>query len=94
MNQKRFVTEVEARLLAIFNAYERGEDVPPALVFRTEGFIEAGCSMGLVIESDMVALIQRLHKQVFNTELTLIPSDKIHIPSLMKRAPVYPSTHK
>ncbi len=92
MNKKIFIENVETRLLKIFQAYEQGSDVAPAILFRTEGFIEAGCCLGLVTEQDIEELMQGLHQQVFNTELATYSGTGINIPSLMKRAPVYPST--
>jgi hypothetical protein len=92
IDQQQFVKQVEKRLLHIFNAYAQGQDVPPAFVFKTEGFMEVGCSMGLVTEQQMQGLMQTLHREIFHTELPLSAGDGLQIPSAMHRAPVYPST--
>lgn len=92
MTSGQFVNTIEARLLAIFRAYASGEDVPPALIYRTEGFIGAGCSMGLISEQEVQKIMQSLHQQVFKSKFPVMSGGGINIPSLMKRAPVYPST--
>ena len=92
LTQQQFAEAVEARLRAIFSAYAGGEDVAPAQVFRAEGFIEAGCCMGLMTRTQAVELMQTLHRQIIGGDLPALSGDGIHIPFLMKRAPVYPST--
>ena len=88
---------IEDRLLRIFEDYVNGKDVSPAMVFGTEGFIDVCCSSGLVVKEDVALLMANLHQQVFASPLLPMsgdmPGDKIRIPPLMKRAPVYPSTH-
>ena len=93
LNDKQaYVAEVERRLLAIFNAYQDNKDVAPAILFRTEGFIEAGCELGLLTQEQAAALIATVWKSVFGQNLPESASKSIHIPVAMQRAPVYPST--
>lgn len=92
MDQQQFIDSLAERLLGIFNAYANGNDVPPAQVFRTEGFIEAGCCIGLVSEQTVRELMQSLYRQVFDSEFPAMTGPGIQIPPLMRRAPVYPST--
>ena len=92
MDKPFFINQAESRVFAIFSAYEKGADVPPAQVFRAEGFLEAGCSLGYISDIEAAELIRRVHKKVFKTELVATMAEAFHIPSLMKRAPVFPST--
>lgn len=92
LQQQNYIREIESRLSLIFKAYAGGEDVPPARLYRTEGFIEAGCCMGYITEVAVSKLMQRLHQQILGRRLDMAAGSGIHIPALMKRAPVYPST--
>lgn len=83
---------IRARLKGIFVAYQRGEDVPPALRFRAEGFIEAYCELGLISIDEAFELMAQEYKQVFNQSFPFSKEPALTIPVLMKRAPVYPST--
>jgi hypothetical protein len=93
MNKEAFNREIESRFLEIFNAYANGQDVAPAQLYRAEGFCEAGCYLSLATEAELIALMKKIHRQVFNTELSGSNQSGggVRIPSLMKRAPVYPS---
>ena len=92
MNKQQFNIEVESRLLEVFRAFEQGQDVSPATLFRLEGFIEAGCYLGLSAEDEIKAMMQSLHQQVFSQPMLVPVGRGIEIPTMMKRAPVYPST--
>ena len=89
---QNYIAEVESRLLAIFNAYQSNQDVAPAILFRTEGFIEAGCELGLLTQEQAVDLIAVAWRSVFDQTPPESASKSIHIPVAMQRAPVYPST--
>lgn len=85
------MTLLEQKLLDIFAALQRGDDVAPARCYRTEGFAEALVALGVCSESAVAELIARCWKAVFGVEPPehLAP---LSIPATMQRAPVYPST--
>jgi hypothetical protein len=87
-----YITKVESRLSLIFNAYRNNKDIAPAVLFRTEGFIEAGCEMGLITKNQATDLIATAWSRVFEQAMPESNSKLIHIPTAMPRAPVYPST--
>lgn len=92
LDKEQFYSAVSARLMNIFKTYADGGDIAPALLYRTEGFIEAGCELGLVNEEQVNLLMKDLHQQIFHTSMTILEQPGVNIPMLMKRAPVYPST--
>ena len=83
---------LEAKVREIFKRYVDGVDVSPATIYRTEGFVEAGCELGLISQMDAQKTIETVWKEFFDEEIGEQNLKGIHIPSLMERAPVYPST--
>lgn len=92
MISQQIIKEIEERVGAIYQLYSIGEDVPPATLFRTEGFIEAACLMGVVKEDEVLDLMAELHLSYFNSPLKFERGGRVRIQSSMQRAPVYPST--
>lgn len=88
--KERYLEEVEGRLRAILQAFKRGEDVAPALNFRTEGFFEAGVFLGLVSEEQLSELLVRLQREILDVADQRLLADQLVIPMMMKRAPVVP----
>ena len=87
-----FIDEIEAGVMAIFTAYAQNSSVPPATVFRLEGFIEAACILGILTEQEAKKMIQSAWKIVFADPFPDSATTSIMIPAMMQRAPVYPST--
>ncbi|MFT5691950.1 MAG: hypothetical protein ACI92E_001281 [Oceanicoccus sp.] len=92
MNNQQLLSSIEDRLKAIYVDYASGKDVPPAMLFRTEGFMEAACFSGLVNEEEVRSLMVVTQKAVFGHALSNAQEVGLAIHSSMKRAPVYPST--
>lgn len=88
--KERYLQEVECRLITILQAFKRGEDVAPALNFRTEGFFEAGVFLGLVSEEQLSELLVRLQREILDVADQRLLADQLVIPMMMKRAPVVP----
>jgi hypothetical protein len=91
VNQNDFIQRVEQRLRDIFLEYNNGCDVPPARLFRLEGYIEAGRDVGLISQQQACDLICSAWREVLNCELPVCAENTIQIPAVMQRAPVYPS---
>lgn len=92
MKKQQLLSSIEGRLKTIYVDYASGKDVPPATLFRTEGFLEAACFSGLVKEEEIRSLMLVAQKAVFGHALSNTQEDGLTIHSSMKRAPVYPST--
>ncbi|MEH6558781.1 MAG: hypothetical protein V7459_10835 [Oceanicoccus sp.] len=90
-NRHDFIETVEQRLKAVFLEYNKGCDVPPARVFRLEGYIEAGRDVGLISQQQACDLIRSAWREVLRCELPVCAENTIQIPAAMQRAPVYPS---
>ncbi len=92
-------SEIRKRLLGMFSALARGEDVPPGTALRTEGLMEAALLTGHATIDELDALLLDCFNEAnpADSELTLEPDWREfypfpQIPLRMKRAPVYPST--
>jgi hypothetical protein len=57
---------IKQRLVLIFTAYQRGEDVSPAQLYRAEGVVEACCDLGLTTQDQALRLMDDTYQQVFN----------------------------
>ena len=88
--KERYLPEAERRLRDILLAFKRGEDVAPALNFRTEGFFEAGVFLGLVTEQQLSELLARLQREVLDIADQRLLADQLSIPVMMRRAPGIP----
>lgn len=91
--------EIRQRLIDMFSALARGEDVPPGIALRTEGLMEAAVLVGQATVGGLDALVLACFKEANppGNELTLDSDWREfypfpQIPLRMKRAPVYPST--
>lgn len=91
MNRDGCIVQIERRLSEIFTAYAEGRDVAQGQLFRTEGFIEASCSLELLTEAQAQALIVASYEKILKKTFPL-QSAGIQIPVAMQRAPVYPSS--
>lgn len=91
-SKTEFIDEVEAGVRAIFTAYMKNSSVPPATVFRLEGFIQAGCVLGIFTEDEAKKMIQSAWEVVFAQPFPDSATKSIMIPTMMQRAPVHPST--
>ncbi len=98
IDPEAFLQEVRERITAIFTDYHNGNDVPPGMRLRLEGFIQAGLRFALVDRSAVEKILVDTHQQVFGAPMpesfpSFDEADQIiPIPPLMQRAPVYPST--
>lgn len=92
MKKQQLLNSIEDRLKAIYVSYASGKDVPPATLFRTEGFLEAACFSGFVNEEEIKSLMVLTQKTIFGRALSNGQGVGLTIHSAMKRAPVYPST--
>jgi hypothetical protein len=88
-----YLAELEARLLAFFEDQADGLDIPPAVLYRLEGFIEAGVIAKFINAAEIKSRLCELAQRYANTEVAaLYRSDERLILHLhMPEAPVYPS---
>lgn len=91
VNANDFTQTIERRLRDIFLAYSNGRDVPPAGLFRLEGYIEAGRDAGLISQQQACDLIRSAWQEVLCCEFPEVAENTIQIPTAMLRAPVIPS---
>ena len=87
-----FIDQIESELMAVFTAYAQNNSVPPATVFRLEGFIEAACVLGMLTEDEAKLMIQSAWQAVFTEPFPDSAKKSIMIPTMMQRAPVYPTS--
>jgi hypothetical protein len=91
------------RLDAIYARLAAGEDLPPALRLKAEGYAEAGLELGLASAGDVAALIDAAHLERYGVPVAdcfpysarecIDPATRcVRIPARMRRAPVYPTT--
>ncbi|MFT5580266.1 MAG: hypothetical protein ACI9WS_003028 [Paraglaciecola psychrophila] len=92
MSDQPLITVISDRIEDIYRRWAKGEDVPPALVFRTEGFIEAACLIQAVSAEEVLAVMETLHQQQFKRAMSGCGESPIRIHSTMQRAPVFTST--
>ncbi len=91
VNRDDFIQTIDQRLRDVFLEYNSGRDVPPARLFRLEGYIEAGCDAGLISQQQACDLIRSKWQEVLRSEFPPSAKNAIHIPVAMQRAPVIPS---
>jgi len=65
MNRENYLTEVEKRINGIFSASKEGYKTPPVERHRLEGFMNAGVFMGIVDNSELSSLMDKIHMRVF-----------------------------
>ena len=90
-----YQSQLQERLEDYFKRYADGLDVTPAMRFGTEGYIQAGLDLALITPEDVVALKQQAYRQFsgsIDTAVLAALSGDHYLPSIMKRAPVKPST--
>lgn len=92
LSSDSYLELLKAKVGEIFKRYVDGVDVSPATIYRAEGFIEAGCELGLISQEDAQKAIEAAWKEFFDEEIGEQNLKGIHIPLFMERAPVYPST--
>ena len=82
---------INGRLERMFERWAAGKDVSPAEQSRCEGMIEAVIAAGQLSESAAVDLIRSSYQQYFSEPF---PASLLawQIPTMMRRAPVVPST--
>jgi hypothetical protein len=90
-DSERFIAAVNQRLVEIFLAYQKGYDVSTAQLFRSEGFISAGCELGFYDQSQAREMIKLQWQTHLDQPWPESAEQDIHIPVAMHRAPVFPS---
>jgi hypothetical protein len=91
---KAYAAELDNRLQHFFSEQAAGYDVPPAVVYRIEGFIEAGILLELCTEAAVRDRLVELAEQFSGQRLADIYRQDFHLilHMRMREAPVYPST--
>jgi len=93
--------EFRRRLGALLRSLAAGDDAPPALRFKAEGFAESGLALGLVTAHELAVLLDEIYREHCGAAVrTLFPFDaqscvdaqgeRVRLPFAMRRAPVYP----
>ena len=90
------------RLRAALERMRAGEDVPPALWFRAEGFAEAGIACGAIdrerlaqlIESEYLDVLGKTTQALFGEPAAnwIDAAGGVRLRFRLPRAPVYPTT--
>jgi len=86
-----YKSAIEKRLVKIFTAFKDGKDAPPAMRYRTEGFMLAALESGSLTAAELLSL-QRTVISKFLGEDACIDVEVGKIPSIMVRAPVKQTT--
>ena len=90
-----------ARLRPLLARMRAGEDVPPALWYRAEGFAEAGLACGAIDAQALAVLLERVYTQELGADIvtrfgentsTWIDEQggRVQLRFRLPRAPVYP----
>ena len=76
MNKIEFLKHVEQQLSEVFKQVQIGNR-PDKQKYRTEGFMQAGRVLGIVDESELKELMEKVHLDVFG--MTITEREKIKI---------------
>lgn len=84
---------VSQQLTAMFERLSSGKDVPPARVYRLEGYMQALIQTGVCSRQQLIELMASCYNEVYQASMPDLfpPSDDeslIAIPVVMARAPV------
>ena len=90
-----FCAQLFEKIHSFFSDQQQGLDIPPAQLYRLEGFIEAGLIAGFVLESEVKKTFIDCAEQYFNTEIAdFYRKDyRLILHMRMSEAPVYPSSN-
>jgi hypothetical protein len=69
MDREDYINEVAARLSRMFRASKEGFKPPAADRHRLEGFMQAGVFLGLARHSELNALMNEIHTEVFGKSI-------------------------
>lgn len=91
---EQYQQELQSRLALFFADQAAGFDIPPAQLYRLEGFIEVGLLLGFVSESVLRQQLVDDARRLCGQELdTFYQQDyRLILHARMTEAPVYPST--
>jgi hypothetical protein len=89
-----YLFQLEARLKSFFSDQAQGFDIPPAVLYRLEGFIEAGVVSGFVTKIEMRDRLIAFAEHYTGADSAMVyrSDDRIILHVCMPEAPVYPST--
>ncbi|WP_373077934.1 hypothetical protein [Zhongshania sp.] len=90
-----YQTELAQKLQCFFSDQQQGLDIPPAQLYRIEGFIEAGLLAGFITELGLKQTLVDSAKQYLNVEVAdFYQQDyRLILHMRMHEAPVYPSSN-
>lgn len=88
-----YLAELDARLELFFSDQADGLDIPPAILYQLEGFIDAGVVSGFMTRSDIKARLVALAKRYADADTVAVyeNDNRIILHLRMSDAPVYPS---
>lgn len=89
-----YLAELDAKLLAFFKDQAEGLDIPPALLYRIEGFIEAGLAAKLISPQEIRGRLCELAERYVHEEVAALyhGDERFILHMHMPEAPVYPSS--
>lgn len=89
-----YSAELAQRLRQFFSDQQQGLDIPPADLYRLEGFIEAGLLMGIVDAPEIKQALIDGAQQHLGTEIAEFYRQdyRLILHLRMHQAPVYPSS--
>ena len=96
---KPLQTEIEMRLLALYQALAQGEDCPPGVQLRIEGLMEGAVISGECVQDAIDALLATCYQRTTGKALSITFGEDWRvfypfpqIPVRASRAPVFPTT--
>jgi len=92
---KDFCAQLSEKINCFFSDQQQGLDIPPAELYRLEGFIEAGLLAGFILESEVKQRFIDGAEQYLSTEIAdFYRQDyRLILHMRMNEAPVYPSSN-
>ena len=87
--------ELSQKIQQFFSDQQQGLDIPPADLYRLEGFIDAGLLLGLIFDTELKQELVDGAEQYLNTVVAdFYRQDyRLILHLRMHEAPVYPSSN-
>jgi hypothetical protein len=89
----QYLAALDERLTGFFDDQASGLDIPPAVLYRLEGFIEAGILSSFISETEIKSRLVKLAGRYLGDDSAALYRDdeRLVLHLRMHEAPVYPS---
>jgi|TARA_R110001599_G_scaffold269171_1_gene469984 hypothetical protein len=89
-----YCAELSQKIAQFFSDQQQGLDIPPALLYRFEGFVEAGLLMGYITETEVKRELVDGAQYYLNTAIAEFYQQdfRLILHMRMREAPVYASS--